>query len=507
VKANQLKRACEIFPGALSWAALFIPIVFSFFWPSAVALFIVIFDLYWVFRALYMAYFLFTSYKKMRRALRTDFRRMLEALPKDGLIEDWKKVYQVVIYATYREGLDILIPSIESVVENDWPKERKLLVLAGEQRDHDNFVQIAKILKNKFGDKFHSFIISEHPDGLPGEVKGKGSNAAWAGQILSDYIDKVGIKDDKLIVHIADADTRFPRQFLNNVAYEFCINPNRHRRTYQPIPLFSNNIWHSPAMSRLAAWGSSIWQMVEASRPWRLINFSTHAYSMRMLREMDYWAKDVVNEDSRQFWRAYFAFGGDHRAIPIYLPVYMDAVLADKFWTTMKNIYLQKRRWAYGIEHLPYIVKQSILHTEIPFWDKVTRIYRLMEGTISWSTATFYLMFVGWMPLFFSETYRNTVLAFNFPSTIRVLMMVAWIGLALSLYVSLSFLPPRPRNMRKSKYLELIADWIFMPISAIFLSSIPAIDSQTRLMLGKYMTFWVTPKVAAPSSESSVEKT
>src|SRR5690606_8038819 len=134
----------------------------------------------------------------------------------------------------------------------------------------------------------------------------------------------------------------------------FVINPNRHRRTYQPIPIYANNIWHAHTVSRLTAWGSSFWQMAEASRPWRLINFSTHAYSLKMLEEMGYWSVDVVNEDSRQFWNAYFAFDGDHKTVPIYLPVHMDAVVADDVWTTLKNQYLQKRRWAYGIEHLPF---------------------------------------------------------------------------------------------------------------------------------------------------------
>jgi hypothetical protein len=37
--------------------------------------------------------------------------------------------------------------------------------------------------------------------------------------------------------------------------------------------------------------------------------------------------------------------------------------------------------------------------------------------------------------------------------------------------------------------------WLLVPLTIVFLSAVPALDAQTRLMLGKYMTFWVTDKV------------
>ena len=42
--------------------------------------------------------------------------------------------------------------------------------------------------------------------------------------------------------------------------------------------------------------------------------------------------------------------------------------------------------------------------------------------------------------------------------------------------------------------LKLVVEWIFVPISVIVFGAIPCLDAQIRLMMGKYMGFWVTPK-------------
>lgn len=431
----------------------------------------------------------------MRIALHTDFSKKLEALDlSDPLIADPKEFYHVIIFATFREEMVTLNPSVESVVEASWPSERKIILLAGEERDKERLYKNYDELKSKYGGKLFDFLVSEHPDGIAGEVRGKGAGCHFAGEQLSKYIADKGLDESKVIVTIADADTRFQKQYFNALAYEFAINPNRHRRSYQPIPLFSNNIWHAHIVSRLTAWGSSFWQMIEASRPWRLVNFSTHSYSLKMLREMDYWFVNVVNEDSGQFWRAYFAFKGDHRVEPIYLPVHMDAVFADDLQTTLKNQYLQKRRWAYGIEHFPYIVTSAMKDKEIPLGDKCWRIFRLIFDSYNWSTASFYLALVGWLPLIFSESYRYTVLAVNMPYLTKLLLPMAWIFTAIAAYISIDFMPPRPDSVKKTKNIEMILQWFVIPVTAVIWGSVPAFEAQTRFMLGKYLTFWVTPK-------------
>lgn len=488
-------RFWEIVPGAITWIALLSPIVLSFFWPAAVASFVLIFDLYWLYKSVLMGYHLINGYHQLRRDTKIDWLAKCKDLPKAELYPDWKDIYQVILFATYKEEVDILIPSFQSIIDSDFPNNRTILVLATEKRDAERARQNAEILNEKFGSKFFNFLVTEHPD-IPGEVKAKGANARWAAQQLQKFIDQKKIPYENVVVTTCDADTRLHPKYLSCLTYKYITNPNRTRRSYQPIPLYNNNIWQVPALSRLIAFGNSFWQLIEATRPWRLINFSTHAMSLKTLVEMDFWDTSVVNEDSRQFWRAYFKFDGDHQVVPLFVPVYMDAVLAESYLKTLKNQYLQKKRWYYGVEHVPYVVTNSIKSSNIPIWDRIVKNYRLFEANYSLATSSIYIALIAWLPILFGPGFNKTVLAQNLPIIIRVLLGLTWVGLITSMTIATLLMPARPVGYRRRKYLEVLAQWILTPIIAIFFSSIPAIDSQTRLMLGKYMTFRVTDKKA-----------
>ena len=119
----------------------------------------------------------------------------------------------------------------------------------------------------------------------------------------------------------------------------------------------------------------------------------------------------------------------------------------------------------------------------------------MFEGLWSWATNAILMFFLGWLPLALGgEIFNSTILAFNLPRATRLIMTFAMVGIVTSILISTSLLPPPPDKTPKRKSIYMILQWLLMPAILIIFGSIPALDAQTRLMFGKYMGFWVTPK-------------
>jgi hypothetical protein len=93
------------------------------------------------------------------------------------------------------------------------------------------------------------------------------------------------------------------------------------------------------------------------------------------------------------------------------------------------------------------------------------------------------------------ESFSESVLAHNLPYITRTLMTIALVGLVISMFLSFLLMPPRPDRYSKRRYLNMFFQWFMAPFIAPFLGAMPAVDAQTRIMLGKYFgEFWITEK-------------
>jgi hypothetical protein len=81
------------------------------------------------------------------------------------------------------------------------------------------------------------------------------------------------------------------------------------------------------------------------------------------------------------------------------------------------------------------------------------------------------------------------------PLLTSTIMTAAMIGMVVSAIISLLLLPPRPKGYGKWRHASMLLQWLFLPVTLIFFGSLPALESQTRLIINKPLGFWVTDKI------------
>ncbi|MFA5052165.1 MAG: glycosyltransferase family 2 protein [Patescibacteria group bacterium] len=483
-------RLLEIFPGAMVWVTFVLAIALSFIRPVWAIFFIIVFDFYWLVRILYMLFFMITSFRRYRQTIKQDWRKKVEQLP------DWDQYYHAVFYPTYKEPIEVIRGSLASLVQNNYPLDRFIVVLAGEEKDREHFTALSETLRREMGGSFFKFLVTLHPSGIEGEMPGKGSNIAWAGHRVKDLLDELHIPYDKVIASAFDADTCVHPQYFSYLTYTYATHPNPTHASYQPLAVFNNNVWESPALTRVISYSTTFWLMTEQVRPERLFTFSSHSMSFQALVEVGFWQSDIVTEDSRICLQCIMEYDGNYEVVPLHIPVSMDVVVGHTFWETVKSQYVQQRRWAYGVENFPYMVWNFTRNTSMPFLQKMRYIFNQGEGVYSWATAPILIFILGHLPIWLANYQGSTsVVTQNAPHILSWIMNAAMIGLLTQAVLSTRLLPPKPKNYPNWKLVIMVLQWILIPVTLIVFGSIPATDAQTRLMLGKYLGFQVTKKV------------
>lgn len=523
-KRTKKYRFFEMLPGLLSWSMLLLPIVLSIVDPTSqlAAIFILFFMMSWFYRAVGIAYRTLQGYKRMKqseaipwlswldhlespeeaiKALRRKQKRStedsihlenLESYLADPELSDMSpsNIVQFVIVPMWKESYEVVQPTIQSLLDSHYNPKQVVLTIAYEARGGAEPKATAMRLKKEFAQQFRFVTTTEHPDGLPNEVVGKGGNVTWAAKEMLPYFAKNNIDPKHVLVTTLDADNRTHRDYFAHLAYAYILTKDRKHCSYQPLALYTNNIWDVPAPMRVLAVGNSFFTITQSVRPHLLRNFSSHAQSLDALIETDFWSTRTIVEDGHQFWRSYFAFDGNHRVVPIYSPTYQDAVLSEGYKTTLKAQFVQVRRWAYGASDIAYIANLGFRrkkHRQVALGDFISKFLRLLDTHVSWATASLLLLLAARVPLLIGPEADKSIVAHQLPIIASYAQTVALIGLSISIFLSMKLLPPRPERYKRRRNVLMIAQWVLLPVTSIIYGSFAAINSQTRLLFGWYL--------------------
>ena len=498
-KERRIYRFLEMLTGLLSLSILFLSVVFSYKLPVFIAFFIIIYDIYWLLRTIYFAFYLKTGYEQMKINEKVNWIKKLNELgkPKNGInVDSWKDIYHLVILPMYKESMEIVDSTFSCLIDADYPKDRMIVVLACEEADKENAGKIAFKIKEKYGDRFFKFLITCHPEDLPGEIAGHGANDAWASRKAKELIDSLNIPYENIIVSSFDIDSCVYPKHFGCLTYYYLTVDKPLRTSYQPVPLYLNNIWQSPPLSRVFSFSSTFWHTMNQERPEKLVTFSSHSMPFKALVEVDFKQTNVVSDDSRIFWQCFFLYDGDYKVQPMYYPISMDANCAETFLKTVKNVYKQQKRWAYGAGEVPYFIFASLKDKKIALKKKLSMGFDLVEGHVSWAVSSFLIFLLGWLPLYLGGAeFSQSLVSYNLPKVTSAILTVTMSSLIISIWVSMLLLPPKPVNYGRYKYVLMALEWILIPFVMMFFSSLPALHAQMHWLSGRYMGFWVTPKV------------
>lgn len=521
-------------PGLIAWSAILLPIIIAIYYPIAIAILAIVYAVIWLFRSFSLSINLYRSYLRTQDAMQVNWNYLLDLVEHPDKVDQaeeearstkpllkgqkifflelvnlknritWLKqnnqylkpsdVYHAILVATYKESYEVVCESVRSYAESFYPYGKPILVLAGEQADEENFRRIAHKIKEKFSDSFNHIMITVHPKGLPGEIPGKSANATYAGKKLKTYLDENNIDYHRVILSNFDADTVTHPNYFSELTFKYLMTKNRTKKAYQPTHMFHNNIWDVPVMIRMVALSCTFWRMAESLDKKKYKSFSSRSMSFETVLDTNYWDPSIIPEDSRQFWTAFLKYNGKHTVSSIYSPVYMDAVLDDTYIETFKSQYVQLRRWAWGVVDFPFMAINLARHPKISLWEKVRRIFFFLENAFFWATGPLIIMFAGRLPSLMNSEFRDSVLAYNLPKITSQILTVAAIGIIMCGIISLILVPRRGPKRTSLETVSLFFQWLLVPITSILLSAIPALDAQTRLLLGKHLEYKVTKK-------------
>lgn len=554
-----LYRFLESLLGISTLSFIFGFVVLVIFSPNVAAVFLLVYAMLWIFKILLNTQYTILSYKNFLRWEKVDWEKFLDGFDDPEIAKNnfkllenkyknkinWtnslisskneylnllesgskyanpKNVFNVAIFATYNESSDVLKRSLACLRDCGWDMKNLVITVSQEARAGDDFN--AKLRSEIFDlDWIAGFYLDEpenvenikidpqklnvwftqHPDGLIGEIKGKASNEDWGARRCLDILEnRLGVDLDLTLVTSLDADSHICKWFFHNLSYKFCFVPDRHQAGFQPMHVYSNNLFQTGMIPRMVASQTTIYNMTNLSIADQAFFFAIYSVPARVLQKVDFWVKEIIAEDSLLFTKCLTTFNGNFRIYAHYGIFEGDAVEADDYLEEILNQYKQLQRWSWGgVEGFPYLFKRLWLTKESKNIKLITKIkwtYLKFGNHFFWVTTPFIFSIGPLLPeIIHNRLFTNTVIAQNLNLMTSYFSWISLISVGVFAFLTTTFQAKRAVGGEKlgiGNYTTLAIQFICGPI-LFGVMAFPALDAQIRGVMGKYLGYWVTPK-------------
>lgn len=408
------------------------------------------------------------------------------------LYTNWHEIQHIVIIPHVKEPEHILRETMENLKLQKFPHQQINVVLAAEARD-PNGLPLSKKLAEEYKGVFNNIWVSNHVL-TDEEVVGKSSNMKAGGKVAYDEVQKLGWDLKKTLITSCDADSKLPPQYFSYVTYKYLTTPEPEYKFFNAVLVFYNNIYKLPFYARVKNSMSTLYNAARMIRTDKLIPFSTYTTSFWMIQEIGFWTPWVTPEDFHIFFKAHFKFGGKVNAVPIFLRIMSDAAEGKGHFDTIKNNYMQERRWSWGVSDDGWILQNVFAD----FWkhDFLT-IYRALHSVFDHVMSPIMgimLLVGGNIPPLLNPAFNSTVLGSQLPRISSTIITLSLVFMIFVILLDLSFKPKVKSKLGPFIIFVHLAEWIFLPIASFALAVLPGIEANTRLLFGRYLEYYVTKK-------------
>lgn len=482
----KMRRLLELLPGLVAWTLILFPIWGSLFVPTALAYFILFFDIYWFYKSVLLVITAYIATNKIKAAEKQNW------YEKAKRFDNVHKVHHILIVPNYKEGAAKIRVTLDALAKQSLPVKQLHIVLALEEREPEGKERANTLIK-EYKNTFGSIFATYHPD-VVGEIKGKSSNEAYAGrQAYKILVEKGRLDLDYTTISSVDADSIFHKEYFAYVTYKFLSDDKRYNKFWQSAIVFHNNIWDVPAPTRIISFFGSLWRTSLLVQGDRLITQSTYTLSLKLLKEVDFWDVDVIPEDYRIFFKCFFRKKGQLWVEPIFLKTSMDAALSVGYVNSLKNKYHQERRWSWGVSDDPLFMRWWLTVPDMPFYRKTVLVFQVVLDHILWPVNWFIITVAANVMAIINPVYSRTALGYSLPQLAGVILNLCLIALLAMLYLDYKNRPDNQHLPLRRKILFPF-EFLLMPVIGFFLSALPALISHTQLMFGKRLEYKVTEK-------------
>lgn len=405
-----------------------------------------------------------------------------------------KDIVHIIVVPFANEGYNVLQPTLDHLAKQTLDTKQILVVLATEKACPGGKI-IAKRLKAEYRKYFKDVLITEH-ELKPDEIRGKSANMWYAGVEVAKKIRSLGLNEDLITLTSCDCDSRLPLDYYAILTYEFCKDPNRYTRYWHAMMSYYANIWEVPFYIRVTNTLFTFTAVANQSRR-GLIQVSTYSGSYRLIKSLGFWTKDKIPEDWNMFFKAVFKYGDKVSVVPLYTRIMSYAAGADGHVKSIINQYEQVKRWAWGVSDDSWIIK-NIVAQKKRFKNKLYVVLRGLAAVYEhfmWPLYGFVLGFGANIPPLISKKFSYSVYGQTLPRTASTILTVSLI-IFFGVLILDTLIKPKPANKKVTFFSVIVyfLEIICMPITGILFGTIPALDSHTRLLLGKRLEYRVTEK-------------